>query len=1042
MPGIAPLPHSAHPIPTIRLAALTAIALLAVAPSVRAQPNSLPVAQLTSIFPFGGKPSSTLEVTLGGADLDELTELHFSHPGITAKPKMGPSMIPGRGEEPVANQFVVTIVGDVPRGMYEARAVGRFGISNPRFFLIDPREAVRETEPNDDRSKAQEIKLESHVFGTAEAEKSDYFKFAAKAGQRLLIECWAHRADSRLDATLVLFDSAGKELIRNNDAYRRDPLIDFTAPADGEYTVQLYDFLYKGGAEYAYRLTLTAAPLIDFVFPPAGLAGSKGTYALYGRNLPGATVTETKGLDGRPLEKLEVQIELSADTRVQQRMPNYSLVEPQDAGMDAFAYQLKSPQGESNAVPIFYATAPVVAEQEPNSAAAQSQKVSPPCEVVGQFNPRGDQDFVTFDAKKGETYFLEVYSERLGLSCDPYLLMQRVTKNEKGEESASDVAELDDPKLLPQDQRMQSNFDMSNGDMAYKLVAPEDGTYRVLVRDLCYQSRGSPHYLYRLAIRRPTPDFRLVAVSEPPRNPQNNNQANLYSPLLHRGGTQALRVYVLRQDDFEGEINVAVEGLPPGVTCPPITIGPMINLGVLVLAAADDAPAWSGPIRIVGKASVNGTEVVREARGGSLVWGSNDRNQQPIRARMTEGIAIAVSDKETAAAKIELGGGGVLETSLAGKLSIPVKVTRRGDFKGNLKLNDEAMPREIRINDVDVGGGAGEATVTLDVRNNATPGTYTFVMQATTQLPNYRRNPQAAEEAEKAAKELEKIATEAASAAKQAADAKAAAEKAASDTAAAAKQAADAMGSAAKTLEEAEAQKKAADEAFAQAKQAAEAKPDDQALQSQKGEKEKAAAEAAEKVKQMAEAKSKAEGTASEANTKAQAAAAAKTAAEAVFNEANGKKTALEAQKNQAAQVAKQKSDSAKPKNIFASYYSVPFTVKIAPAPLKIEPAAPTAAMKQGDKQELAVNLSRLYGFADQVSLSLVVADQSIGIKAPDVNVPKDQPAGKLMLEVGPQAKPGEHQAIVRAKLSFNGQALQVEQPVTIKIEPPAEQPK
>jgi hypothetical protein len=42
------------------------------------------------------------------------------------------------------------------------------------------------------------------------------------------------------------------------------------------------------------------------------------------------------------------------------------------------------------------------------------------------------------------------------------------------------------------------------------------------------------------------------------------------------------------------------------------------------------------------------------------------------------------------------------------------------------------------------------------------------------------------------------------------------------------------------------------------------------------------------------------------------------------------------------------------------------------------------------------------------------------------------------MLEVAPQAKAGEYKALVRAKLSFNGQSLQTEQPVTIKIDAPA----
>jgi hypothetical protein len=1011
---------------------------LALTAPVAAQ-QQLPLAQLTSIFPFGGKVGATFEVTLNGPDLDDLKALHFSHAGISAKPKMVPHPIPGRGEIPSPNQFILTINGDVPRGIYEARAVGRYGISNPRMFLVDPRPAVNETEPNDSREKAQDTPLDTHVFGTIEAEKSDYFKFTAKQGQRILIECWAHRADSRVDATLVLYDALGNEIGRNNDTFRRDPLLDFTAPADGVYIVQIYDFLHRGNSpEFGYRLTCTTGPLIDFVFPPAGVPGTKSNFAIYGRNLPGGTKSDVKGLDGKVLDRLEAEIELPADPGQRYRLPMCSLVEPQDALLDAFAYKLASPQGESNFAPIFFATAPVVLEQEPNNAPDKAQKVSLPCEIVGQFNPRNDQDWITFDAKKGETYYIEVYSERLGLSCDPYLRVQRVTKNDKGEETAADVVELDDPRLLPQDQRMQANFDMSSGDMTYKLTVPDDGAYRVLIRDLCYQSRGSPNYLYRMAIRPAQHDFRLIAVAEPPFNPQNNNQANLWTPLLQKGGTQALKVYVDRQDDFEDEIHLSVEGLPQGVTCPGGTIGPKANIGLLVLTAAEDAAEWSGPIRILGKAKINGQEVAREARGGSLVWGSNDRQNQPIRSRMTENVTIAVSGKETAATKIEPAAVQVFETSVAGKLQIPVKVTRRGEFKGNLKLVNAAMPKDLRFNDLDIGGDKGEGSVTLDVKNTAAPGTYTLVMQATTQLQNYRRNPEAAEEADKLAKEMEQAATESANAAKQAADAKAAAEKAANDMAAQAKQASDALAAATKSAQDAEAQAKAAADAFAQAKQAADAKTDDAGLQTQKAEKEKANNDAAEKLRQATEARTKAEQAVVEMTAKAQAAATAKQTADTALNEANAKKQSLENQKNQYRQIAQQKAEAAKPKNVNATYYTMPVTVKIAPAPVTLQPTAPAAAPKPGEKAELAVNLNRLYGFADQVTLSLVVPDASVGVKAPDVNVPKDQTTGKLMLELAKEAKPGEHPLTVRAKLNFNGQQVQFDQPVVVKVDAPA----
>jgi hypothetical protein len=275
-----------------------------------------------------------------------------------------------------------------------------------------------------------------------------------------------------------------------------------------------------------------------------------------------------------------------------------------------------------------------------------------------------------------------------------------------------------------------------------------------------------------------------------------------------------------------------------------------------------------------------------------------------------------------------------------------------------------------------------------------------------------------------------------ATAAKQAADAKATAEKAANDIATAAKQAADAQAAALKGQQEAEAQLKAAIEAYAQIKPVAETKPDDQNVQAQKAEKVKAVAEATEKLKQSTEAKVKAELAAADSATKMQSASSAKQAAEAAFNEANAKKTAIDQQKNQAEQVAKQKTEAAKPKNINATFYSTPVTVRIAPAPIKLTAHAPASPMKPGAKQELTVDLSRLYGFADQVALSLVIADKSAGVKAGDVNVPKDQTAGKLMVEVGPEAKPGEYKATLRAKLTFNGQSLQTEEPVTIKIDP------
>ena len=107
-----------------------------------------------------------------------------------------------------------------------------------------------------------------------------------------------------MDATLILRDAAGRELALD----RTTGLIDFIAPADGEYQLRVADFLYRGGDDYFYRLALTTGPRIDFIVPPAGLAGSTNSYTLYGRNLPDGKLATHFSMDGRPLEQVAVQI--------------------------------------------------------------------------------------------------------------------------------------------------------------------------------------------------------------------------------------------------------------------------------------------------------------------------------------------------------------------------------------------------------------------------------------------------------------------------------------------------------------------------------------------------------------------------------------------------------------------------------------------------------------------------------------------------------------------------------------------------------------
>lgn len=554
----------------------------------------LPQTRVYALFPPGAQAGTTTDVTVtSGADLEELSKLLFNHPGITAVQKMQDQA--GKSV-PVANTFTVSVAADVPAGAYEVRGVGLYGISNPRVFTVGSRKEVLETEPNNTSEQATPLDLNVTVNGKINgATDVDQFKLTLSQGQRLLVDCLAKRIDSKLDGSLELYDPNGRRIATARNNLVRDALLDVTVPANGVYVLKLTDFVYAGGEDFVYRLTGHTGPHVDYVWPPAAVPGSTAAYTLFGRNLPGG---EPSGviLNGRPLDKLTVNISAPADNTVlDARVP----AEPSAAGVDGFAYTFTGANGTAAPVLMTFANAPVVSEIEPNNLPAQAQRITVPGEFSGQFQAKSDVDLLQFDAKAGQVFWMEVGAQRLGNGADPYLTLDQVTVNEKGEETLKRITAIDDDgtNLLP------NVFDTLNDDPIYKFTVPADGVYRVALRDRYAASRGSPSLIWRLTVRTETPDYRLVAVPIIP-TPPPQKTAGTWSLGLRRGDNVLLNVLALRRDGFAGPIDVTVEGLPAGVTCKDITIGTTPSVGTLVFTSAEDAPAWAGTVRILGKARI------------------------------------------------------------------------------------------------------------------------------------------------------------------------------------------------------------------------------------------------------------------------------------------------------------------------------------------------------------------------------------------------------------------------------------------------------
>ncbi|HSI14728.1 MAG TPA: PPC domain-containing protein [Chthoniobacter sp.] len=657
----------------------------------------LPVIRLDTVNPPGGKAGSEVEVGITGADLDEAKELHFSNPGITAEPK--------------DKRFVVKIAPNVPPGIYDVRATGLLGISNPRAFVVGDLPQTTKTGANSTPETAIELPVDSVIAGATTASAADYFKFTAKKGQRVLADCDAAELDSRLSPVLTFLDGAGHEL----GTSRRGGLLDFVVPADGTYLLKVHDLAFAGGADYFYRVALTTAPHIDFVLPPSGKPGEKGKFTLYGRNLPGGVPANVKGDDGQPLDKVEAEIDVptAGDPHVD------GLSNPAAAAVDGFSYRLSSPHA-SNAVFIGFANEPVVVEHEPNSKPGEAQKLTPPCEVAGQFFPAGDADFYTFDAKKGDVWWIETISQRLDLPTNPFVLIQRDTADVQEAYGAdTNVGGI--------------RFSTASNDPVVRFEAKEDGTYRVKVSDLFGNSRNDPRNVYRLIIRKESPDFRLVALAEPPPEKKDDRKADPYSTLLRADGTNAIKVVALRRDGFGGEIELHVEGLPAGVTCQPTKIAAGATEGIVLLTSCEKPERWAGSIRVIGKAKVGDKELTCEARGGAVAWTVADANVDAVRPRLTREIALAVSAAEPAPVSVAATEDKRWEIPAGGKIEIPLKVTRRGEFKEALKLKPTGAPGLEAAKEIDVAAGATTTTATIDLAAAKIPsGEYTVYFQAQT----------------------------------------------------------------------------------------------------------------------------------------------------------------------------------------------------------------------------------------------------------------------------------------------------------------------
>jgi hypothetical protein len=489
---------------------------------------------VTHLFPSGAKRGTTVEVTAGGTFERWPVKGWASDKGITVTP----------GKE--KGVLSVAVAAEVAPGTHWIRLHDEEGASGLRPFLVGTLPEVAEQEPNDEAIRPQMLASLPVVVNGRLAKVGDVDCFAMKLtkGQTLVASVEANqRLGSPMDGIVQVLSERGSVLTENNDCHGLDPQVTYQAPADGTVVVRVFAFpaipdatiRFAGGETFVYRLTLTTSGFVEYAFPTAVSRAAPGAVERIGWNIPEALRhVEVARTEADFVDLFHADLAGSAVARVE---PHATLV-----------------------------------EMEPNDR-EHPQAITLPVTISGRINPRGDVDVFQFEAKKGQAVVFALEGPSLGSPLDPLLLLR---------DEAGKV-------------RTRAN-DPAGKDTTLSFTPPQDGKYRVEVRDL--HGDGGSSYFYRLRCLRPQPNFALSIA------------ADRYG--VEPGKPTKVPVIVEKQNGFTGDVELVVVGLPEGMSVPAAVAkgGGKVTVELMIEAKAN---AVAGDVRIVGRAKLPG-DVERVAR--------------------------------------------------------------------------------------------------------------------------------------------------------------------------------------------------------------------------------------------------------------------------------------------------------------------------------------------------------------------------------------------------------------------------------------------
>lgn len=667
-----------------------AVLVLALAACLHVSAADLPLTRLDSVSPAAATPGKEVDLTVAGADFDGVDTLWFSHPGISAvflKDKT----------------FKAKVSPEVPEGVYDVRVVGSNGASNPRGFFVDRVSTAAKT-GECSFGKPMDLAAPQAVFGVVAVAGRDHYRINAKQGERFTVRCLARELDSKMNPVVTVLDQSGRQIAASD----RRAFVDFRVPSSGAFTIRVHDLTFSGGADYFYRLSVDQSPILDSVRPLALEPGKRNNLMLLGRGLPGSKESAIKGADGVALEVLEVEVDVPQIESINSNSDGLTVVGA--AGVPSFSYRFRSETGVSNAVelPLLIGArspGPVDAQAAFSASNGSSEPVrlnSVPAVASGFFARGFTGERFEFEAKRGQVLVGEVFSQRLlDGHTNPFLRLEK---------SGAHLAEAYGVEVNAGSLRLNT----LHNDPSLRFEVKDDGVYTLLLSDLSSSAKTARGAAYALQLRAESPDFSLVAATEPPAETAADRAVAPRGAVLRAGGTAALRVVALRSGGFKDAIQLSASELPAGVSCDPTWIAAGKTEGVLILRAEAGIGKAVAMVRVQGR-SQDG-KLVHYARSASARWSVGDYNTDTPSVRLSRGDGVVVATSAAAAPLALLPQTvAVVDANVGAKIEIPLKVARSTEFKEILKIKTAGAQGVENVKEVDADPKSENVKVIFDL---------------------------------------------------------------------------------------------------------------------------------------------------------------------------------------------------------------------------------------------------------------------------------------------------------------------------------------